>query len=157
MTALSDSKPLERLLLPFHGEAELLQGFGENERLYLPYGLAGHNGCDYGLWTGTAVLAMASGVVRFAGDGVEEILMGSAAGTCIMLQHDGFLTGYAHLSGVFVNAGDQVQAGDVVGLSGATGAATGDHLHVEVLPQPLDLRNGFMGRVDPTGAPYELG
>lgn len=144
-----DLKPLERLVQPFHGDALLLQSFGENSRMYAPYGLKGHNGLDYGLWTGTAVLAMASGVVRFAGDGVEEVLMGSAAGTCIMLQHGGALTGYAHLSGVFVSAGDWVEAGDVIALSGATGAATGDHLHVELIPQPLALGNGFMGRTDP--------
>ena len=152
MTPETQTKPADRLVLPFHGEAALLQGFGENERMYAPYGLKGHNGLDFGLWTGTAVLAMASGEVLFAGDGAEQAIMGSGAGTCILTEHrsteGAFMLGYAHLSSVFVERGDWVEAGECIGISGATGAVTGDHLHVELLHSPLVMNNGYMGRSD---------
>lgn len=152
MTPETQTRPADRLVLPFHGEAPLLQGFGENAAMYAPYGLKGHNGLDFGLWTGTAVLAMASGEVLFAGDGAEQAVMGSSAGICILTEHRGtqgaFMLGYAHLSSVFVEHGDLVEAGDCIGLSGATGATTGDHLHVELLHSPLDMGNGYMGRSD---------
>lgn len=152
MTPETQTKPAERLVMPFHGEAPLLQSFGENAALYKPYGLKGHNGLDFGLWTGTAVLAMASGKVLHAGDGALQAVMGSSAGISILTEHTGsqglFMLGYAHLESVFIKAGDWVEAGDCIGISGATGAVTGDHLHVELLHSPLDMANGYLGRSD---------
>lgn len=126
-----------------------MQGFGANKRVYKRFGQEGHNGLDLGVVEGVAVLAMADGVVRFAGEGSREKLMGSAAGNCILLTSESFLTGYAHLSRLYVREGDSVKAGDVLGLSGMTGATTGPHLHAELIPLPLCLDNGYLGRIDP--------
>ncbi|MGP9788298.1 M23 family metallopeptidase, partial [Glutamicibacter sp. 287] len=67
-----------------------------------------------------------------------------------------FYTGYAHLSRLYVSAGQSVKAGDVIGLSGASGLTTGDHLHFELIPVQsngrMALDNGYLGRRDP--APY---
>jgi murein DD-endopeptidase MepM/ murein hydrolase activator NlpD len=55
-------------------------------------------------------------------------------GTTVIVQHpDGVQTRYAHLSAALVSAGDELQAGQVVGRAGRTGRATGTHLHFEVI------------------------
>lgn len=54
-------------------------------------------------------------------------------GNCVVLDHgQGLLSIYMHLSEIKVNEGDAVKRGQVVGLSGGTGRATGPHLHVAV-------------------------
>jgi murein DD-endopeptidase MepM/ murein hydrolase activator NlpD len=53
-------------------------------------------------------------------------------GFYIRLNHGSFETLYGHLSQVFVLAGDSVNACDAVGVSGASGAVTGEHLHFAV-------------------------
>ena len=54
-------------------------------------------------------------------------------GNCVIIDHDnGFETWYGHLSSIKVSAGDIVQKGDILGVMGATGDATGVHLHFEI-------------------------
>lgn len=155
--AKADPSNRQRVVLvhPLEGRGVLSQGFGANPRAYGRLGQDGHNGLDYSVQEGTPVVAMADGIVRFAGEGVDEILMGSAAGTCVLVSSAGFLHGYAHLSRVYVQNGSKVTAGSVLGLSGSTGLSTGPHLHAELIPLydmvPV-LSNGYMGRIDP--APY---
>lgn len=144
-------KPVQRLLQPYYGNADVLQGFGDNAAVYSRFGFEGHMGLDIGIAI-QPVLAAHDGIVEYQGSGGEWPLMGAAAGTCILLKGEGFRTGYAHLSRVYVNIGDSVQAGDVIGISGDTGATTGFHLHFELMPIPHDHNNGYAGRVDPT--PY---
>ena len=85
-----------------------------------------HRGVDLDVPTGTPVQAMASGQVRFAG-------VMSGFGNVVWLDHDGGLVSlYAHLSEISVRDAQDVTAGDVVGLSGATGSVTAPHLHFEV-------------------------
>lgn len=82
-----------------------------------------HNGEDIGAPLGTAVAATNDGVVRLI---VDHIFSGKG----VFLDHGlGFYSMYFHLSEVLVKEGEQVKAGQVVGKVGATGRATGPHLH----------------------------
>jgi murein DD-endopeptidase MepM/ murein hydrolase activator NlpD len=85
-----------------------------------------HRGVDIQVLTGTPVRAMAPGRVIFAG------VMGGY-GNVVWIDHGGdVLTAYAHLSQLGVATGDGVDGRTVIGLSGATGDATGPHLHFEL-------------------------
>jgi murein DD-endopeptidase MepM/ murein hydrolase activator NlpD len=139
-----------RLDYPLYEEAPVMQGYGDNPLIYARFGLTAHNGIDLGVYAGTPVLAMAAGTILFAGDGFDYPIMGASAGNCVVIEHsDGYRTAYAHLLRAYGENGYQIAAGEVLGLSGATGAVSGDHLHIEVLPFPLTLDNGYMGRIDP--------
>lgn len=117
----------------------------------------GHTGIDLAVASGTAVYAAADGVIYFEGwgtdgsNGARSNWMGSAAGISILVQHNslGVMTGYAHLSRTIVDQGQTVTKGQVIGYVGCTGSCTGPHLHFEVLPMPLNSRNGISGRVNP--------
>ena len=99
--------------------------------LSAPYGLrAGtdyfHSGIDIPAERGTVVTAAAGGTVREAG-------VDTARGNYLILDHgDGLTTLYGHCQELRVKAGDTVEAGTCVALVGATGMATGPHLHFEV-------------------------
>ena len=86
-----------------------------------------HNGVDYAAPTGTPIMATASGTVKFSG-------WQNGYGNFVEIQHhSGYSTAYAHLSrfGKGVKVGQKVEQGDVIGYVGATGWATGPHLHYE--------------------------
>jgi murein DD-endopeptidase MepM/ murein hydrolase activator NlpD len=86
-----------------------------------------HTGLDISADHGEAVFATATGMV-------EAAEPSGAYGNMVVISHGfGISTRYAHLSRFAVKAGDRVQRGDLVGFAGATGRATGDHLHYEVL------------------------
>ena len=85
-----------------------------------------HTGVDLGAAEGTPIPAAKEGVVISAGER-------GGYGNAIEVAHpDGTSTLYAHASGVAVNPGDHVDAGDVLGWVGQTGRTTGPHLHLEV-------------------------
>lgn len=89
--------------------------------------LAGrHSGVDFRARSGTPVVAPERGRVVMA-----EFL--HVLGNSVWLDHGGGLySGYGHLSEFAVAVGQEVQRGQVIGLVGATGSATGPHLHWEV-------------------------
>ncbi|MBN1812463.1 MAG: peptidoglycan DD-metalloendopeptidase family protein [Anaerolineae bacterium] len=115
-----------------------------------PYCYRGHNGIDWGMDTGTDVLAAAAGVVVEA-----RYVAADGFGCRVVLEHDnGYETTYAHLdgwwngstwvcSGIAVSVTDPVQKGTVLGDSGNTGISSGPHLHFTV------EHNGFP--TDPFG------
>lgn len=84
-----------------------------------------HNGVDFAAPTGTPVRSVGDGVVDFAG-------RQSGYGNIVIVTHrDKQQTAYAHLSRIDVKAGQSVNQGQLVGAVGATGWATGPHLHFE--------------------------
>ena len=82
-----------------------------------------HNGEDIGAPLGTDVAATNDGVVRLT---VDHVFSGRG----IFVDHGlGFYSMYFHLSEILVKDGDLVRAGQIIGKVGATGRATGPHLH----------------------------
>ena len=88
-----------------------------------------HKGTDYAAAAGTPVRAIGDGVVVREG-------WGSGYGNVLEIRHpNGFVTRYGHLSrfASSVHRGSHVSIGQLVAYVGATGLATGPHLHFEVL------------------------
>ena len=86
-----------------------------------------HKGIDIGYGFGKPILAAANGKV------VERGYEPLGFGNYFIIRHNyGFLTKYAHLSDVYVDEGDVVTQGQVVGAMGSTGLSTGPHLHFEI-------------------------
>jgi murein DD-endopeptidase MepM/ murein hydrolase activator NlpD len=85
-----------------------------------------HNGVDYGAPSGTPVRTVGDGTVEFAG-------WQNGYGNVIAIKHsNNRSTVYAHLSRIDVRKGQRVDQGARIGAVGATGWATGPHLHFEV-------------------------
>jgi murein DD-endopeptidase MepM/ murein hydrolase activator NlpD len=106
-------------------EAEISDVFGA-ERVFNGKTQSTHFGLDFRVPTGTPVAAMNDGTVLLARPLYFE-------GNFVVLDHgQGLLTLYLHLSEFKVKEGDQVKRGQIIGLSGGTGRATGPHLHVAV-------------------------
>jgi murein DD-endopeptidase MepM/ murein hydrolase activator NlpD len=103
-----------------------------------------HIGIDYVAPVGTPVVAVADGTVLFAGPF-------SGYGNLIIIQHGGgYTTHYGHLSAYApgLTVGGRVQRGQVLGKVGATGLASGPHLHFEIRHEgsyidPLDLAQPY--------------
>jgi murein DD-endopeptidase MepM/ murein hydrolase activator NlpD len=111
-----------------------------------PYGstrggsLRVHHGVEFNVSQATEILAAAGGTVRVAGNDSLTAFGPTTNfyGNLVVIEHDFQFNGravftlYAHLSHLFVTAGQVVKAQDVIALSGASGVADGPHLHFEV-------------------------
>ena len=85
-----------------------------------------HNGIDMGCNEGTEIYATRSGLVEIA-------QWSNSAGNYVQLNHgDGYRSVYMHMTHYIVSAGQYVQAGQVIGYVGNTGASRGNHLHFGV-------------------------
>ncbi len=101
------------------------------------YNGRGHSGADFGAPDGTPIHAALSGTVL--GVGNTDLARDSKGRKCysfgkwVMIKHgNGINTLYSHLSEIDVSKGESVSTGEVIGLSGRTGYATGPHLHFGV-------------------------
>ncbi|KRG39257.1 peptidase M23 [Stenotrophomonas panacihumi] len=89
-------------------------------------GAAKHKGIDFHASVGDPVMAVADGVVSYAG-------VRGGYGNVVEVDHgNGYVTRYAHNSRLTVKAGDLVRAGEQVAKAGSTGRSTGAHVHFEV-------------------------
>ncbi|MGY0235234.1 peptidoglycan DD-metalloendopeptidase family protein [Longispora urticae] len=126
--------PPGRLLAPVAGP--VTSGFGTRMDPYFQR-VAPHAGLDMAAPVGTPVLAAAPGRVLRAGwaDGYGYY-------TCLDHPDRAIWTCYAHQSVILVRPGEQVHAGQPIGLAGSTGASTGPHVHFEVRRggSPVDPR-----------------
>ena len=95
-----------------------------------------HYGLDYAQKTGTPIKAMLSGVVTLA----EKDLYYTGA-TLIFDHGHGISTLYMHMNEIFVEIGQEVKKGDIIGTVGKSGRATGPHLDVRL--------NWFDVKLDP--------
>ena len=107
----------------------ITQRFGERPHIYAKFGLAGHEGVDFGLPTGSNVYACADGQV-FKIQPRNDY----PYGIHVRLRHRvggrEYRTVYAHLSQVLVSVHQSVRAGERIALSGNTGHSEAPHLHL---------------------------
>jgi len=135
----------------FSGNFPVTFAFGaqsDNEEIkkkFQEWGIVGHNGLDFGLSAGNEVFACDGGKVIQSGDNGDF-------GTSITIQHSWGQSIYGHLQETKVNVGDDISVNNVIGLSGSSGAAFGEHLHFAIKPNSPDLNNGYLGFIDPS--PY---
>jgi murein DD-endopeptidase MepM/ murein hydrolase activator NlpD len=97
-----------------------------------------HLGLDYGVPAGTPVHAVNRGTVILARPLYFE-------GSCVVIDHgQGLFSLYLHLSDFSVKEGDQIKTGQLIGLSGGSGRATGPHLHLAIRWQGVYLNPALL-------------
>ena len=97
--------------------------FGSGRMVY-------HSGYDIAVPVGTPVHPTQKGTVYFAGPW-------KGYGNLVVIEHgEGYVTLYGHNGDILVKAGDKVDTGTVIALSGNTGHSTGPHVHYEIRQLP---------------------
>lgn len=92
-----------------------------------------HSGVDFGVCKNLNIYAPANGTVVFAGPLTVR-------GNATIIDHGwGVFSGYWHQSQIKVKVGDQVKAGQLIGLVGGTGRVTGPHLHWEIIVNGIQV------------------
>ncbi len=133
-------KPLEGITTSLYGHRRFFNGQPRNP----------HSGLDIAAAQGTEIKAAAPARVTLADDLYFN-------GNTLFLDHGGgLITMYCHMSKLLVQEGDTVQRGQAIGLVGATGRATGPHLHWSVSlngtrVDPLTFMQGFNTIVSAAG------
>jgi len=120
-----DGRSLKRFFLksPLKFEPRISSRFSSARRHPILKYTRAHNGVDYSAPSGAPVVAVAPGTVTLAG-------WTRGGGRTVRIRHNnGYESEYLHLSALHVRAGIRVSQGDLVGKVGATGLATGPHLH----------------------------
>lgn len=140
-----DGKPVHHGFLRYPLEFRRISDhFGPRARHPISGNWRMHNGVDFAAPTGTPVMAASDGRVTFA-----EVQRGY--GNTVIIDHGkGVTTLYAHLHRISTRRGETVRQGHVIGQVGATGWATGPHLHYEFRIQdqakdPLKVALPMMG------------
>jgi len=114
--------------------------FGERQDPFTGH-QAFHRGVDFAGSAGTEVVAVAAGVVTWAGER-------AGYGNMVEISHgDGYVTRYGHNLRNLVTVGQTVTRGQPVALMGSTGRSTGPHVHFEVLRNGKQVNPAsFVGR-----------
>lgn len=125
---LSKDKNLKFFINPLSGDYRISSKFG-NRKHPIRGKIAFHKGVDYAAKLGTPIHATAEGVIEYIGNN-------GGYGKYIRIKHTNeYSTCYAHISRFNNNLklGSKVKQGQVIAYVGSTGAATGPHLHYEVI------------------------
>ena len=140
--------PGAKLQHPLPG-SRITQHWGQSLENYDSFGMWGHNGVDFAAPEGTPIKSMAFGIVAYSD-------FDEAYGWYVRIAHDslGCYSFMAHLKERGMEAGNVIQAGQVIGKVGSTGNSTGAHLHFEI--RLMDASGSYKpgtpmrsGRVDP--------
>lgn len=129
---------------PLTVNSKITSGFGHRNR-------GNHNGVDFAVPSGSNIISPANGVVMEARDSSPN-----NCGGFIQIKHEKYITKYCHVKNWFVNKGEQVIKGQIIGLTGGgkndphRGRSTGSHLHYEVLASngspvnPIDIHSDLV-------------
>jgi len=133
--------------LPYEGKYPITQTFGNDlvingVHIYKQWGLLGHNGIDFGLPTGTSVLAPHNGVIK------EALFDAGGYGYYVKIENSKEGSVLGHFQKINVPQGSTVTEGQVVGISDNTGNSTGAHLHWGYYVIPRNRSNGYNGFID---------
>jgi murein DD-endopeptidase MepM/ murein hydrolase activator NlpD len=141
---------LPKIRKPFVGEYPISFYFGENPSWYVKQMGYPHNGIDFAMPVGIPVIACDTGRVVYA-DNVPD-----SDGLGVNIIHSWGLSQYWHLSKLTATLGQEVNKGDTLGYSGATGFVTGPHLHfgIKVTDNPVIGMRGWSNPVDYFGEVY---
>lgn len=144
---------------PFNKGYKITQLFGANPSYYSQWGFKGHEGIDLiPLDSNWNVLCMEDGVVVRDIDSPRD----NYGIYCVVWNKENKRAWwYCHLENNQVSVGQEVKAGDVLGVMGATGEVTGGHLHIGLRYSDengiaIDTDNGYKGFVDPLNLLQEL-
>ncbi len=111
----------------------ITQSFGKTADSGRLYTSGTHNGVDFGAPVGTPIMSVLAGTVQATGN-TDSQKGCYSYGKWVLVKHpNGLSSLYAHLSVISVDPGDTVATGERIGYSGATGYATGPHLHLTIL------------------------
>lgn len=128
LEALLFDRQLERSAIPSRSpvaSSYITSGYGRRADPFSG-GRAFHRGVDFSARRGDPVMAVADGVVSYAG-------WRSGYGNVVEVDHgNGYVTRYAHNTSNSVRVGDLVRTGQEVAKAGSTGRSTGTHVHFEV-------------------------
>ena len=115
----------QRYTWPIAVKGRITEYFGRRSK-YIRGASMQHNGLDIAAPTGTAIIAARAGTIVAAH--FDQVY-----GNIVKIKHlDGDITWYAHASKLLVEVGDEVARAETIALIGATGLATGPHLHFEL-------------------------
>ncbi|MDO5046029.1 M23 family metallopeptidase [Campylobacter sp.] len=93
-----------------------------------------HMGIDLASTQRANIVSSNDGIVEFAGEN-------GIYGQSVIISHGfGVFSLYGHCTSLTVKTGDEVKAGDIIGTTGVTGLAMGDHLHFGVIVQGIEVR-----------------
>ncbi|MDP1568486.1 MAG: M23 family metallopeptidase [Vicinamibacterales bacterium] len=144
-------RSLRRMFLksPLKFEPRITSSFSNARRHPVLNYVRAHRGVDYGAPAGAPVVAVSSGVVVMAG-------WNGGAGRMVRIRHtSGYQSEYFHLSAIApgVRVGARVSQGDTIGRVGATGLASGPHLHYGLIKNGTHVNPVTAHRNMPPGEP----
>lgn len=114
----------------------ITQKYGARPGYYAQFGLPGHEGLDMRAGRGTRIFAVQAGRVKMvATDPRPKSQGGHNYGVHLRISHPGYADGdyetvYAHLLELLVEVGQEVEAGQLIGLADSTGNSSANHLHL---------------------------
>ena len=146
-------RSLKRMFLksPLKFEPRITSSYSRARRHPILKVTRAHRGVDYAAPAGAPVVSVSGGVVAFAG-------WTAGGGRTVKVRHaSGYQSEYLHLSAITVRPGARVGQGDIVGKVGATGLATGVHLHYGLKKNGAYVNPVTEHRNMPPGEPVPAG